>query len=77
MFNIQHEQISFQGCILLKHKSPHAWPPKPQITTCTDWERRGNVKLQLLKRLRRHYVADLALWQAPGGILSNYVARCR
>jgi len=69
--NIQHEQISYQGCILLKHKSPHAGPPKPQITTCIDWERRGNVKLQRPKRLRRHYVADLALRSAPWDSLST------
>jgi len=52
-------------------------PPQPQITTCTDWERHGNVKLQRPKRLRRHYVAGLALWPAPWDSLSNYVARRR
>ena len=50
MMNIQHEQISHQGGTLLQHKSPHARLPKPQITTCTNWEHRGNEKLQRPKR---------------------------
>jgi len=46
----------------------------PQITTCTDWQLRGNRKLWRPKRPRRSYVAGVAPWHAPGGSFSNYVS---
>jgi hypothetical protein len=46
-----------------------------QITTGTDWKLRGNAKLQRPKRPQRPQVAGVALWHAPSGNVSNYVAR--
>ena len=48
-----------------------------QFITCTDWKLSENLTLQSTKRLRRPWVAGVALWHAPGGNFLNYVARHR
>ena len=49
----------------------------PHITTCTDWNLRGNIILQRQKRMGNFQTAGVALRHAHCGNFSNYVAQHR